>query len=169
MANIFIVSKNQSEIELIRKRIESSGADLGNLSFQSGRPTLDQESIESNSDLLIFNTPQIDEQAKKFIFLYRELTEDEPIIVIAKVPFDCPDLDTIKSLAIVRKPYEPKDLVGVIKNVIDKREIQHRRYPRFTVNEKALLDCYDQELKMEATIENMSKGWSADFRSTRRA
>ena len=158
MAKIFIVSKTESEIALIQKRIEAFRDQLGPLSYHSGRPNFNENAIATDVDVLIYNTQTLDENARKFILLCRQLTENEPIIVLAKVPSGNIEFNSIKHLAVVRKPYEAKSLAGVLKNAIEKRDISHRRHPRFDVQENAIMDCYESEVSCPVMIENISKG-----------
>ena len=74
------------------------------------------------------------------------------------MPSSTLEFQSLAGVIILRKPYEPKSLGGIIKNIVQSEQVKQRKYPRFEVREKAVLEGYENEFSTESMILNISKG-----------
>jgi|GEM_PF-1811160 len=160
MTNIFVVSASAD----VHKKIQSqlSGQKMWSEStkprFRFGTPGKVHQELAEDTDVLIFESAVLGEQLKEFPISCRSLGYEGPIIVL------CPSLpENMKSLRMdgvvyIDNPFEKKNLVGVVKNILEQVAMSQRQYRRFEIEEKVELEVYNGDLKCEALIRNISRG-----------
>ena len=141
---------------LTQKRIRSFEKEIGDLHFTSIRPSVDD--IDPASDILIYNVDKISPDIKDFIDGCREKEFVSPMIVITHIPHKPLEFDFIENVAILRKPFENSEFSGLITYLLGNRNALNRRFPRYPITEKAVIEGYQSDYRSDATILNISKG-----------
>ncbi|MCB0379256.1 MAG: PilZ domain-containing protein [Bdellovibrionales bacterium] len=160
MLKILMVSKNESDNPLLRKKLEPIEQQVGAVQYISARPANMSTLLESDLSLLIFNCPHFTTALRDHINHWRSSGYLGPIVILAKVhdPVTLNNLADMQNVAIVEKPYENKDLQGVAVKLINEAKVKQRRWRRYDTDQTAWLESYTSEFSVSTVIKNISKG-----------
>lgn len=156
---LVIVGQDQDRLENLKREMKPIQEELSDLRISVSRPTYLATAIDSRLKLLVFDTNIINKMLFPFVVQVRKTGYSGPILVLGNPGsnFDIAELATVKNLFQINKPYTGEQLEGMVKNCINLENLRQRRDQRFSVREKAVLEAYSSDLKIDTIINNISR------------
>ena len=159
MFKIVVVGFNQSRMNGIKKELIEILDGQNDVRIATASPGYLETQIDNNLKLLIFDTRTINKNVYPFVVQIRKLGFHGPLMVLGNpsTNFDTRELASVKNLFQLEKPYDPDQLLGMVKNCLNIEKMRQRRDQRFDVNERATLEAYSSDFSTETTISNISR------------
>ena len=159
MLKLVVVGHDQDRLSHIKEELHMVHESYPNLIVSSARPGYLEGMIGDNLKLLIFDTQTLNKVLFPFVAQIRKSGFSGCILLLGNpgLNFDISELSQLKDVFHLHKPYQPEQLVGLVKNCLTLEETKQRRFQRFDVREQAVLETYSSDFKDENVINNISK------------
>ncbi len=154
-----IVGHDQQNLKNIKFDLKDLQSTFNDLRIATVRPGYMDSAIDSKLRALVFDTNTINKNLFPFIVQVRKAGFGGPLIVLGtpSSSFDLHELAMVKNVFQLDKPYQPEQLSGLVKNVINVETMRQRRDQRFSVREHATIEAYRSDLKRQTLINNISR------------
>lgn len=159
--SIYLVSRSEEESQLLRGRLEPSIEPVGAISYVSLRPQGLLVSPEARKAALIvlnFNEWNLaDLQVIEDVWVKFTGT---PILILAKhdAPHELNAYLSIGNIAYLAKPFESRDLIGIVKKFIANGGVATQVHRRFNTNQEATLEVRGSAVSVPSRVVNLSRG-----------
>lgn len=155
-----MASTSEQENYILKRKIDPILTDLGPTQFLSVRPQGVLSSIDSSVSIVILNIPTFSFGTRSLIVDARRLGYKGPVLIVSKI--ETPELlDDVKALdhvVLLDKPYETKDLQGLVRKFIQDRTVQQRVHRRYNTVQQAHVEFLGKRVKTVTTLLNLSRG-----------
>jgi Tfp pilus assembly protein PilZ len=159
--SIYLVSKSEEESQLLRGRLEPSIEPVGAISYVSLRPQGLLVSPEARkAALIVLNFSEWNMADLQIIEDVWVKFTGTPILILAKhdAPHELNAYLSIGNIAYLAKPFENRDLIGIVKKFIVNGGVATQVHRRFTTNQEATLEVHGSVMKVPSRVVNLSKG-----------
>jgi Tfp pilus assembly protein PilZ len=111
-------------------------------------------------DLVVFNMELFSKEKIKIATDMRELGYDFPVLVLAKIIAAdiLPRIKDMGQTVLLEKPYEKKDLKGIVTKLVTGQLVPQRIHRRFYTNQRADVKSDTLNAILETKMYNLSKG-----------
>lgn len=159
MLKLVIVGQDQNRLNTIKCELSELHQIHGDLRVSTTGSGFIETLIEPRLKVLIFDTGAINKMVFPFMVKVRKLGFAGPIIILGNPgdQFDIRELDQLRNVFHLGKPYAVEALLGVTKNCINIEKMRQRRDQRFDVREQATLEAYSSDFRIQTVINNISR------------
>lgn len=157
---IILASTSEQENYILKRKIDPIIYDLGPIQFMSVRPQGVHSSLDSTVSMVILNTPTFSTQARSAVTDARRLGYKGPIMVLSKAESleQVKEIKALENVVLLEKPFEIKDLQGIVRKFILARKVEQRIYRRYHTVQRAEVELEGRERKSATTLFNLSRG-----------
>ncbi len=157
---VILASTSEQENYILKRKIDPIVYDLGPIQFMSVRPQGVPSSLDSSVSLVAINTPSFNSQARLAITDSRRLGYRGPIMVLSKIDTveAVKEIKAMENVVLLEKPYDVKDLQGVVRKFILARKVEQRIYRRYHTVQRAEVEIVGRDRKSATTLFNLSRG-----------
>lgn len=156
---LVIASRTEQENYIFQKKIEVLEYEFKGLSYMSVHPAGLTLSVDRLTAAVILNLTEWTAKEMQLLSDLRAAGYIGPILVIAK-----PDaegsfaaLRDLTGIALLEKPFEPKEVVGIVRKMLHARKVAHQVHRRFNTSQEAELEAVDGK-KLMTRVRNLSRG-----------
>jgi hypothetical protein len=123
------------------------------------RPGYLETALDHITQAVIADVDFLNKSVFPLVVQIRKLGFGGPIVVLGNPVdhFDLQELQVVRGLYHLHKPYQVQQLLGLVKNCLNVALLRKRRDQRFSVCEQATLHAYSSDLSIETTISNISR------------
>lgn len=160
MNRILLASISEEENYILRRKLEPLTAELGRIIFATTRPQGLLYTFKDGHHLIVLNVAEFTPEHRETILKLRNNGYNGQIIVCAKAKnFDIiREVNAMQSTVFIEKPYENKDLLGVVSKLLSTKEVSQRIFRRYYTMQKAEIEFIENNRKETTTLYNLSKG-----------
>lgn len=157
---IVLASSSDEENLILKKKIDPLVGELGEMKFLSVKPQGLSSILDPNSSLVIINVAQYTKEVRASVLSLRAAAYMGPILVMAKMEANemIYELQNMQHTVFLEKPFEVKDLQGIIRKYLNARTVQQRVFRRYNTIMSADVELNEEQLKTTSTLFNLSKG-----------
>ncbi|MCM2281533.1 MAG: PilZ domain-containing protein [Bdellovibrionaceae bacterium] len=157
---VIIASTSEQENYILKRKIDPILSDLGAIQFMSVRPQGVHAALDASVSMVIINTPSFTVPARVAITDARRLGYRGPILVISKMDSveGVREIRAMEKVVLLERPYEVKDLQGIVRKFILARKVEQRVFRRYHTVQKAEVEVVGYEKKSITTLFNLSRG-----------
>lgn len=157
---IILASMSEQENYILKRKIDPIIYDLGPVQFMSVRPQGVHSALDSSVSMVILNTPTFNSQARLAGADSRRLGYKGPIMVLSKMDTveAVKEIKAMENIVLLEKPYEVKDLQGIVRKFILARKVEQRIYRRYHTVQRAEVEIVGRDNKSVTTLFNLSRG-----------
>lgn len=160
MNRILLASVSEEENYILRRKLEPLSSEIGKITFATSRPQGLMYAYKDGHQLIIININEFTQETKETILRLRENGYKGHIIVCAKTRSSdtIREVNAMQSTVFVEKPYELKDLLGVVTKLLSTKSVSQRIFRRYYTLQKAEIEFTEDQRKETTTLYNLSKG-----------
>ncbi len=160
MQKILISSITEEENSLLKGKLTSLASEFHGMHYQTCRPSNLSHSLSSDLAVLIINLHYFNSSQRSIITQVRGMGYSGPIVLTARPESAAiiKEFKTMDNLTFLEKPYDTKDLVGIVRKYIVAHQVKQRIFRRYRTNQKTRIERYTQDGVKEGTVLNLSKG-----------
>lgn len=159
--SICLASRTEEENHILRRKLEPLAHEYGPVQFVSTRPAGLAASIDAQTTQVILN---YNEWQSKDAMVVEDLrgaaAYKGPILLIAKTQLveAIRDLRSIEQVCFLEKPFETKDLQGIVRKYMNERAVAQRIHRRYNIMQEAEVEFQGRADKKFSRLFNLSKG-----------
>ena len=155
---IYIASRTEQENQLLKRKLESLRSEFRQLSFVGLHPQGLALSASEKMAVAVINVPEWTPSEAATLIGLRSAGYYGPVLVIAKLPAIevLKRLKAMDGVVFLERPFEAKDLLGIMKKMLNARAVSQRVHRRFNTDEFA--EVAGVAGKLQSRVGNMSKG-----------
>ncbi len=159
MQKLVIVGRIQDRLQQLKNEVKPILDSKSDMKVSAVRPGFLETVVDSTVQLMVFDSDFINKNIFPIVVQIRKIGFGGPIVVLGNPSndFNLKELNGVKGVFHLHKPYKPEQLVGLIKNCLNVEMLRKRRDQRFAVNEQATLEAYSSDVRIETTINNISR------------
>lgn len=156
---LVVVGRVQDRLNQLKEEVKPIIEGRQDLKISAVRPGYLETVVDTTVQIMVFDTDFINKNIFPLIVQIRKIGYAGPVIVLGNPShnFDLKELNGVKGLYHLHKPYQPDQLVGMIRNCLNVELMRKRRDQRFDVHEHAVLEGYSSDVRLETTISNISR------------
>jgi hypothetical protein len=160
MLKVIIASGSESDATLIERKLTPITRALGEVRFHGARPANLSAVLDANYNLLIYNCQHFSSSMRYQVQELRSIGYLGPIMILGKVPHPntIDRFSDMRSVTIVEKPYDNKDIQGIAIKYLRDAVVEQRRHRRFDTFQKVKLESYNKDFASQTLISNISRG-----------
>jgi hypothetical protein len=145
--------------ELIRE-LDALRDQFENLRINGVDPSSLPEDIEKNAQVVIIDLAQWSPSDEATISGIRASGFKGPMLILGRKDpgEELPSTRVFEKIVFMAKPYDAKEMLGVVRRMVLAPVIAARKFPRHNTNEKAELQIEGQPAFHLCKVRNMSKG-----------
>jgi PilZ domain len=157
---IYLASRTEEENQLLKKKLQNLCEDFPSLQLVAMHLRQLANSADSNMAAVVLNISDWREEELQVVLALRKAGFKGSILVIAKaVAINMLRVNPIlEGVVFLERPYEHKDLLGILHKMLIEREVAQRVFRRFYTNETAEIVRYGEASKYIGRVFNMSRG-----------
>jgi hypothetical protein len=158
MNKLLLASVTEEENYILRRKLEPLTEELGALQFISVRPQGLISAADSSMSLAILNTLSYSRNHRVTLLALRASGYNGPVLVCAKAESRemIKELQAMRSTVFLEKPFEPKDLQGIVRKFIKAYNVSQQYHRRYTTAMSTEVEFGDK--KATGTLLNLSRG-----------
>ncbi len=157
---IVLASISEEENFILKKKIDPLVTELGEMRFLSVRPQGLSSVLDPNSSLVIMNTSNYTKEIRASVMSLRAAAYSGPILVTSKIESleSVRELQSMQNMVFLEKPFEIRDLQGIIRKFLNARSVYQRIHRRYNTVMSADVEWGDNRPKATSILFNLSKG-----------
>lgn len=157
---IFIASRTEQENYILQKKLESLEFEFKDVKIASVHTAGLLASVDRVTAAVILN---VNEWSVKEAAIIQELRRSgyvSPILITAKADAVAvnKDLRSMSDVVFLPKPYDPKDILGIMRKMLMVREVSQQRHRRFATTQDAEIEIESTGSSLISRVRNLSKG-----------
>ncbi len=119
-----------------------------------------QKMKDPSLNLVILNLESFTRDKTRLTNEMREAGHSFPVLVLAKVisPDSYRIIESLEKTILLEKPFEEKDLYGLVDKLVQGRRVAQRIHRRFFTNQTAAIHNMKDEHHLRAQVYNLSRG-----------
>ncbi len=159
MYKILLISRSQDENMILERRIEPAIPNVGPIHFLSAHPSGMVSSLDKGVTMVIVNLPIYKKEHISIVTTLRNAGFAGPVVILAKPDnIECViELKKMRFVAFIEKPYDLKDLPGIVIKFAHARRVAQRIYRRFPTQQTAEVEIQGTTERKPMTLCNLSK------------
>ena len=157
---VFLASRTEQENVIIRRKLEPLGDEFPGLKFMGlhpqGLPVADIEAMTA----VVFNVPEWTRAEAAILVDLRKAGYRGPVLVAAKASAGkaLKSLQAMSGVTYLEKPFETRDLMGIIRKMLTDRAVSQRIHRRFYTDQDAEIEMDGQVNRYATRLRNISRG-----------
>lgn len=157
---LYIASRTEEENQILKRKLEPLREEFDKLRFVGLHPQGLAMSARDNMAAVIVNVSDWGSIEGLTLSGLRDAGYAGPVLIIAKsiAEGSLRRLRSIDGVVFLEKPFEAKDLVGIVHKMLRARAVEQRVHRRFYTDEMAEIVPFGQNLIYSSRVCNMSKG-----------
>lgn len=161
MGKIYIVTMSALEGRKIAETLEMADLGRNQAKIEFLRPSQLADRMDPDVDLLIYNNHNnLNLSFHQEIQSWRKKGFLASVVLLSRV-MDATLIDQFESLnnfVLVEKPYEDRDLRGIVEKVFRAAQVAQRKFRRFSTNQKVAVSSYKTDFRTSTRVNNISLG-----------
>ena len=157
---IVLASISEEENFILKKKIDPLVSELGEMRFLSVRPQGLSAVLDPNSSLVIMNVANYTKEIRASVMSLRGAAYTGPVLVMSKIESldSVRELQNMQNTVFLEKPFEIRDLQGIIRKFLNARNVFQRIHRRYNTVMSADVEWDDRRPKATSILFNLSKG-----------
>lgn len=159
---IFLASRTEEENHILRRKLEVLTQEFSPIQFVSTHPQGLVASVDRYTAIVVLNFNEWSGKEAQTIDELRAAGFRGAIVLMAKVslPEAVRELRSLEGVVFVEKPFEPRDLIGIVRKFLEARMVAQRIHRRYNTSQDAEVEFAgrDDGDKMISRLFNLSKG-----------
>ena len=158
--SVFIASRTEQENYILQKKLESLEYEFQGVKFSSVHTAGLVLAVDRLTAGVVLNLPEWSAKEAIMIQELRRTGYHGPILVMAKADPAVVnrDLRAVSDVVFMAKPYDTKDLLGIVRKQLTARAVSQQRFKRFATSQDAELEIEATGGRMITRVRNLSKG-----------
>jgi len=159
-STIFLASRTEQENYILQKKLEPLEYEFRGLGFAGVHPVGLPASVDQMTAAVVFNFTEWTNKEAVHLDELKKIGYRGPILVIAKgdVTKAVRTAKATPNLVFLEKPFEMKDLLGIVRKMLLARAVLQRVHRRFATSQEAEVSFLTSGGVMSSKIRNLSKG-----------
>ncbi|RYZ65330.1 MAG: hypothetical protein EOP05_20760, partial [Proteobacteria bacterium] len=151
--------RTEQENYILQKKLESLEYEFSGLSFSGVHPAGLAASADRLTGTVIINLMEWNAKEAIVVNDLRKAGYSGPVLVTAKADLSSAlaELRAMKDVTFLEKPFDTKDLVGIVRKMLHARAVAQRIHRRFDTAQDAEIES-DAGKKMASRVRNLSRG-----------
>ena len=157
---IFLASKSEQENQILKHKLEPLQREFRQLNFMSVHHRGLIASLDQPAAVVVLNHNEWTEREHRELLDLRGSGYMGPVLAIAKIrsPEAIHPLQTMENVVFLEKPFEPRDLEGIVRKMLHAREVAQRIHRRYNTAQDAEIEPYGKNSKFISKVCNLSAG-----------
>jgi hypothetical protein len=157
---IFLASRTEQENYILQKKLEPLEYEFRGLGFAGVHPVGLPASVDQMTAAVVFNFNEWTNKEAVHLDELKRIGYRGPVLVIAKgdVTKAVRAAKATPNLLFLEKPFEMKDLLGIIRKMLLARAVAQRVHRRFATSQDAEVSFLTSGGSMTSRVRNLSKG-----------
>lgn len=158
--SVYLASRTEEENQLLKRKLEPLSSDFKQMKFIGLHPQGLASSAHDKTAAAIVNVTEWNRNEMSSLVGLRAAGYHGPVLVMAKMTQSqaLNSLRVMDSVVFLEKPFEPKDLVGIVRKMLHARAVAQRVFRRFSTDESAEILSVGKTEVFESRVVNLSKG-----------
>jgi Tfp pilus assembly protein PilZ len=158
--SVFLASRTEEENQLLKRKLEPLQDDFRDLRFVGLHPQGLANSANEGIAAVVINVLEWNNSEAQSLNALRSAGYHGPVLVTAKpnVTKALTTLRAMDSIVYLEKPFVSKDLLGIVKKMLNARAVAQRVHRRFNTDESAQIEFYGRNDRYASKVCNLSKG-----------
>lgn len=159
-STIFLASRTEQENYILQKKLEPLEYEFRGLGFAGVHPVGLPASVDQMTAAVVFNFNEWTNKEAVHLEELKRIGYRGPILVIAKgdVSKAVRIAKATPGLVFLEKPFEMKDLLGIIRKMLLARAVSQRVHRRFATSQDAEVSFSNGGGTIVSRVRNLSKG-----------
>ena len=155
---LLLIGRRGGETSLLREKLAR------NKLYKIEVAEVATEAIERMRDpelnLVLLNLESFTKEKTRLTNEMRDAGHDFPVLILARViaPDSYKTIEAMERTILLEKPFEEKDLYGLVDKLAQGRRVEQRIHRRFYTNQAAEVLNFRDEAKSPARVFNLSRG-----------
>lgn len=156
---VFIASRTEQENYILQKKLESLEYEFQDVKFSSVHTAGLVVTVDRLTSGVVLNLTEWSPKEAIMIQELRRVGYVGPILVMAKADPDVVnrDLRSMSDVVFLPKPFDSKDLLGIIRKQLLARKVAQQRHKRYATSQDAELEVESTGGRMVTRVRNLSK------------
>lgn len=158
--SVFLASRTEEENQLLKRKLEILLPEFPGMKFVGLHPQGLAFSYSENMAVVIINVPEWNTHEALHLANLRGAGYKGPVLVSSK-PNGAQALKTLRAqdaVVYLEKPFENKDLIGIVNKMLTARAVAQRVHRRFNTDQAAEIEFYGRNDRYISRVCNLSKG-----------
>lgn len=159
-ATVVIASRTEQENMILKRKLDLLEGEFKGLRFTGIHPMGLHSTVDHTSAVVILNFTEWTGREAVHLRELNELGYQGKILVIAKaeVTQAVREMKANESVVFLEKPFEHKDLQGIVRKMLTDRAVAQRIHRRFATDQDAEVEIFGRNESLASRVYNLSKG-----------
>jgi hypothetical protein len=159
-STIFLASRTEQENYILQKKLEPLEYEFRGLGFAGVHPVGLPASVDQMTAAVVFNFNEWTNKEAVHLEELKRIGYRGPVLVIAKgdVTKAVRTAKATPGLVFLEKPFEMKDILGIIRKMLLARAVSQRVHRRFATSQDAEVSFMNGGGTHSSRVRNLSKG-----------
>ncbi len=156
---LVIASRTEQENYILQKKLEVLEYEFKGLAYVSVHPAGLAPTVDRLTAAVLINLTEWSARDVQMITDLRAGGYQGPLLVTAKPDVDglYLDLRNLSGVAFLEKPFEVKDVVGIVRKMLHARKVAHQVHRRYPTSQDAEVEAGGGK-KLMTRVRNLSRG-----------
>ncbi len=157
---VYLASKTEQENQILSRKLDVLEPEFPGLRFISLHPQGLASSVAETMAVVVINVQEWNRSEAISLVQLREAGYRGQVLVMAKANATAAvkSLQAMDGVVFLEKPFEAKDLIGIVRKMLTERAVAQRVHRRYNTNESAEVELYGRSDRFLTKVHNMSKG-----------
>ena len=157
---VYLVSRSEEENHFLSRKLDPLNQEFANLRFVSLHTQGLRSSARDPISTVVMNFQDWTQTEAGHLEDLREGGYEGPVLVIARANTSAAlkMLKETDDVVFLEKPFEPKDLTGIVRKMLTIRAVAQRVHRRYNTSQSAELEFYGRNDSFASKVANLSKG-----------
>lgn len=157
---VYLASRTEEENQLLKRKLEPLKDEFRNMRFVGLHPQGLALSAHEKMAAVVINVPEWNRTETAALLSLRGQGFHGPVLVTAKVTASqaLRNLRALDAVVFLEKPFETKDLLGILRKMLHARVVAQRVHRRFNTDEMAEVTLFGKNDAYASKVINISKG-----------
>jgi hypothetical protein len=157
---IVLASRSEQENQLLLRKMEPLRREFGELRFVCVHLRGLAAGLSEPVGVVIINTTEWTKNEVLELVSLRERGYRGPVLVMTKtIPTAAAvALQEMTNIVLLNKPFEPRDLLGIVRKMLNAKSVIQQIYPRYKTDQDAELETLGKSDRYRSRVCNLSKG-----------
>jgi Tfp pilus assembly protein PilZ len=157
---VYLASRTEQENQILCKKLEPLHDEFPGVRYVGLHPQGIAMAARDRIDTLVLNIAELNPLEIERVRDARRSGYTGPILVAAKPGrgAELSELQAMRGVVFLEKPFETKDLLGILSKMLTARMVAQRVHRRFNTDQMGALEFYGRTEQIKSKVCNISKG-----------
>ena len=158
--SVYLASRTEEENQLLKRKLDPLKREFNQVRFIGLHPQGLALSASEKMAVVVMNVSEWNKNEMACLLSLRTAGYRGPILVMARVKVSkaLESLRLMDNVLLLEKPFENKDLLGIVRKMLNARAVAQQVHRRFHTDEVAEIVPFGKDDAYETKLFNISKG-----------